>query len=129
MVNNKFDIVVIGGGHAGIEAASAAARMDCSVALLTMDKNALGRMSCNPAIGGTAKGHLVKEIDALGGLMGKIADRTGIQFRMLNKSKGPAVWSPRCQSDRDLYSRVATEMISSNPKIVIFVKISFRNSY
>ncbi len=122
MVNNKFDIVVIGGGHAGIEAASAAARMDCSVALLTMDKNALGRMSCNPAIGGTAKGHLVKEIDALGGLMGKIADRTGIQFRMLNKSKGPAVWSPRCQSDRDLYSRVATEMISSNPNIVIFEK-------
>ena len=122
MVTNKFDIVVIGGGHAGIEAASAAARMDCSVALLTMDKNALGRMSCNPAIGGTAKGHLVKEIDALGGLMGKIADITGIQFRMLNKSKGPAVWSPRCQSDRDLYSRVASEMISTNSKIEIFEK-------
>jgi len=122
MVNNKFDIVVIGGGHAGIEAASAAAKMDCSVALLTMDKNALGRMSCNPAIGGTAKGHLVKEIDALGGLMGQIADRTGIQFRMLNKSKGPAVWSPRCQSDRDLYSRIATEMILSNFNIVILEK-------
>jgi tRNA uridine 5-carboxymethylaminomethyl modification enzyme len=122
MVTNKFDIVVIGGGHAGIEAASAAARMDCSVALLTMDKNALGRMSCNPAIGGTAKGHLVREIDALGGLMGKIADKTGIQFRMLNKSKGPAVWSPRCQSDRDLYSIVASEMISTNPNIEIFEK-------
>jgi tRNA uridine 5-carboxymethylaminomethyl modification enzyme len=122
MVNNKFDILVIGGGHAGIEAASAAAQMGCSVALLTMDKTAIGRMSCNPAIGGTAKGHLVREIDALGGLMGKIADSTGIQFRMLNKSKGPAVWSPRCQSDRDLYSRVASEMISSTPNIVIFEK-------
>jgi len=122
MVNNKFDIVVIGGGHAGIEAASAAAKMGCSVALLTMDKNALGRMSCNPAIGGTAKGHLVREIDALGGLMGKIADSTGIQFRMLNKSKGPAVWSPRCQSDRELYSRVASEVISSTPNILIFEK-------
>jgi tRNA uridine 5-carboxymethylaminomethyl modification enzyme len=122
MDRNKFDIVVIGGGHAGIEAAFAAAKMGCTVVLLTMDKNALGRMSCNPAIGGTAKGHLVKEIDALGGLMGKIADKTGIQFRMLNKSKGPAVWSPRCQSDRDLYSRVASEMISTNPNIEIFEK-------
>ena len=98
----NFDIIVIGGGHAGIEAASASARMGCSVALISMDKYALGRMSCNPAIGGTAKGHLVREIDALGGIMGKIADHTGIQFRMLNKSKGPAVWSPRCQSDRKL---------------------------
>ncbi|MCW8960488.1 MAG: FAD-dependent oxidoreductase, partial [Ignavibacteriaceae bacterium] len=90
MGSKSYDILVIGGGHAGIEAAYAAAQMDCSVGLITMDKNALGRMSCNPAIGGTAKGHLVREIDALGGLMGKIADSTGIQFRMLNKSKGPA---------------------------------------
>ncbi len=94
-------------------------RMGCSVALLTMDKNALGRMSCNPAIGGTAKGHLVREIDALGGLMGKIADATGIQFRMLNKSKGPAVWSPRCQSDRKLYSEVAVKFISAMDRISI----------
>lgn len=113
MDTRKFDIIVIGGGHAGIEAASAAARMGCSVALMTMDKNALGRMSCNPAIGGTAKGHLVREIDALGGIMGQIADRTGIQFRMLNKSKGPAVWSPRCQSDRSLYSIEAANTIKS----------------
>ncbi|NWG27558.1 MAG: tRNA uridine-5-carboxymethylaminomethyl(34) synthesis enzyme MnmG [Ignavibacteriaceae bacterium] len=109
----SFDIIVIGGGHAGIEAAASAAKMGCSVALITMDKNAMARMSCNPAIGGTAKGHLVREIDALGGLMGKIADSTGIQFRMLNKSKGPAVWSPRCQSDRRLYSESALKFISS----------------
>lgn len=117
---DKFDIVVVGGGHAGIEAASAGARMGCSVGLVTMDRFALGRMSCNPAIGGTAKGHLVREIDALGGIMAQIADRTGIQFRMLNKSKGPAVWSPRCQSDRKLYSEEAYQIISStnNLKIV-----------
>lgn len=109
----KFDIVVVGGGHAGIEAAVAGAKMGCTVGLITMDRYALGRMSCNPAIGGTAKGHLVREIDALGGIMGQIADRTGIQFRMLNQSKGPAVWSPRCQSDRKLYSEVAYRMVSA----------------
>ena len=119
MDNKRFDIIVIGGGHAGIEAASAAARMGCSVALVTMDKNALGRMSCNPAVGGTAKGHLVREIDALGGIMGEIADRTGIQFRMLNKSKGPAVWSPRCQSDRSLYSKEAVGLITSTENLSI----------
>jgi len=119
MRNISFDIIVIGGGHAGIEAAASASRMGCTVALLTMDKNALARMSCNPAIGGTAKGHLVREVDALGGLMGKIADKTGIQFRMLNKSKGPAVWSPRCQSDRKLYSEVAVELILTIENITI----------
>jgi tRNA uridine 5-carboxymethylaminomethyl modification enzyme len=120
MDRKSFDILVIGGGHAGMEAASSAARMGCSVALMTMDRNALARMSCNPAIGGTAKGHLVREIDALGGLMGKIADATGIQFRMLNKSKGPAVWSPRCQSDRKMYSGVASDLLHSlnNLKII-----------
>ena len=115
----KFDIVVVGGGHAGIEAACAGANMGCSVGLITMDRYAMGRMSCNPAIGGTAKGHLVREIDALGGMMGKIADRTGIQFRMLNKSKGPAVWSPRCQSDRKLYSEEAYRVVSSTPNLEI----------
>ncbi len=109
----EFDVIVVGGGHAGIEAACSAANMGCSVGLITMDKFAIGRMSCNPAIGGTAKGHLVREIDALGGMMGKIADRTGIQFRMLNKSKGPAVWSPRCQSDRKLYSEEAHRVVSN----------------
>ncbi|MCL6495631.1 MAG: FAD-dependent oxidoreductase, partial [Ignavibacterium sp.] len=113
----KYDIIVVGGGHAGIEAASAGARMGCKVGLFTMDKNALGRMSCNPAIGGTAKGHLVREIDALGGEMGKIADRSGIQFRMLNKSKGPAVWSPRSQNDRKLYSLEAAKIIHHIPNL------------
>lgn len=115
----KFDIVVVGGGHAGIEAASVGARMGCSVGLITMDRYALGRLSCNPAIGGTAKGHLVREIDALGGIMGKIADPTGIQFRMLNKSKGPAVWSLRCQSDRKLYSAEAYRVIDSTENLEI----------
>ncbi len=116
---NNYDIVVVGGGHAGIEASSSAANMGCSVALVTMDRYAIGRMSCNPAIGGTAKGHLVREVDALGGLMGLIADKTGIQFRMLNKSKGPAVWSPRCQSDRKLYSEEAYKQINSIPQLEI----------
>ena len=115
----NFDIIVVGGGHAGIEASYAAAQMNCDIALITMDKYAIGRMSCNPAVGGTAKGHLVREIDALGGVMGKIADRTGIQFRMLNKSKGPAVWSPRCQSDRKLYSEEAYKIINENVNITI----------
>ncbi|HTY57993.1 MAG TPA: FAD-dependent oxidoreductase, partial [Bacteroidota bacterium] len=88
MNREEGHIIVVGGGHAGIEASLAAARMSCPVTLLTMDSNAIGRMSCNPAIGGTAKGHLVREIDALGGEMGKIADATGIHFRLLNKSKG-----------------------------------------
>ncbi|MCK9410405.1 MAG: tRNA uridine-5-carboxymethylaminomethyl(34) synthesis enzyme MnmG [Bacteroidetes bacterium] len=99
-----YDIVIVGGGHAGIEASLASARMGCKVLMISLKANAIGRMSCNPAIGGTAKGHLVREIDALGGEMGKIADATGIQFKMLNTSKGPAVWSPRCQNDREWYS-------------------------
>ena len=120
MVNSKyFDIIVIGAGHAGIEAAWTSSRMGCTVGMVTMDLDAIGRMSCNPAIGGTAKGHLVKEIDALGGVMGRIADDSGIQFRLLNKSKGPAIWSPRCQSDRDLYSEVAAKYIRSSENITL----------
>ncbi|QQS36153.1 MAG: tRNA uridine-5-carboxymethylaminomethyl(34) synthesis enzyme MnmG [Ignavibacteriales bacterium] len=115
----KYDVIVVGAGHAGIEAACAASIIGCSVGLITMDRNAIGRMSCNPAIGGTAKGHLVREIDALGGMMGVIADQTGIQFRMLNRSKGPAVWSPRCQSDRKLYSEKAKEVIVDHSNITL----------
>lgn len=118
-MSKQIDILVIGAGHAGVEASVAAAKMGCSVALVSMDLNAVGRMSCNPAIGGTAKGHLVREIDALGGVMGVLADLTGIQFKMLNKSKGPAVWSPRCQSDKDLYSVEAARMVSSCENIEI----------
>ncbi len=115
----EFDVVVVGGGHAGIEAAVASAKMGCSVALVTMDKNAIGRLSCNPAIGGSAKGHLVHEIDALGGVMGLIADKSGIQFRTLNKSKGPAVWAGRSQADRRLYSKEALNVVESVENINI----------
>ncbi len=111
--------MVVGAGHAGVEASIACAKMGLSVGLVTMDLNAIGRMSCNPAIGGSAKGHLVREIDALGGVMGELADKTGIQFKMLNKSKGPAVWSPRCQSDKDLYSQAAAELVKSFPNITL----------
>ena len=108
-----YDVIVIGGGHAGCEAASAAARMGASTVLITLESKALGRMSCNPAMGGMAKGQLVKEADALGGELGYIADQAAVQFRLLGKSKGPAVWSPRAQVDRNLYEKLMTERISS----------------
>ena len=103
-MHNNFDVIVIGGGHAGCEAAAAAANLGSKTLLITMDLTKLGQMSCNPAVGGIAKGQIVREIDALGGMMGIITDRTSIQFRMLNKSKGPAMWSPRAQSDRMKFS-------------------------
>ena len=111
MSSTDFQIIVVGGGHAGIEAALAAARMGCRTAMITMDKKAIGRMSCNPAIGGLAKGQLVREIDALGGEMGYAIDNTGIQFRILNRSKGPAVQARRAQADRALYSKFMSETV------------------
>src|SRR6476619_8070146 len=104
LMPDDFDIVVIGGGHAGAEAAWAASRLGAKTALISLDPSRIGQMSCNPAIGGLAKGQMVREVDALGGLMGIATDNTGIQFRMLNRSKGPAVWGPRAQSDKYKYA-------------------------
>src|SRR6476469_3829385 len=100
-----FDVIVIGAGHAGVEAAWAAARLGRSVGICTLSDGTIAHMPCNPAVGGTAKGHLVREIDALGGLMGRATDATGIQFKLLNRSRGPAVWSPRAQADKKVYGQ------------------------
>jgi tRNA uridine 5-carboxymethylaminomethyl modification enzyme len=118
-MNNSFDCIVIGAGHAGIEAALAAARMGCRTAMVTLSRETIGQMSCNPAIGGVGKGQLVKEIDALGGEMGLAADRTGIQFRQLNASKGQAVRSSRCQSDRKQYRLYMQAAVLNQPNLTV----------
>src|SRR5881394_671063 len=117
--SEQYDVVVVGAGHAGCEAAMAAARMGLRTAIFTLNLDLIAQMSCNPAIGGIAKGHLVREVDALGGVMGEVADACGIQFRLLNTSRGPAVWSPRAQCDKALYRVRMREVLEREPNLRI----------
>ena len=130
--DQKFDVVVIGGGHAGCEAAAASARLNVNTALFTHKIETIGEMSCNPAIGGLGKGHLVREIDALDGLMGDVADKSGIQFRLLNRSRGPAVRGPRTQSDRSLYKKYMKEKLLNYCNLSVFsdpvIEFIFKNN-
>ena len=120
-MKQNYDLIVVGGGHAGVEAANISSKIGCKTAIVTMDKNSVGRMSCNPAIGGIAKGQIVREIDILGGLMGGAADHSGLQFKILNKSKGRSVWSPRAQTDKRVYERYISNKILQNEKTEIIV--------
>src|SRR5882672_486950 len=118
-MQREYDIIVIGGGHAGAEAAWAAARLGARVSLVSMDPGKIGQMSCNPAIGGLAKGQMARAVDALGGLMGRATDATGIQFRMLNLSKGPAVWGPRAQADKYKYAAEVQRLLAGTPSLQV----------
>ena len=120
-MKQKHDLVVIGGGHAGVEAANISSKIGCKTVVVTMDKNSIGRMSCNPAIGGVAKGQIVREVDILGGLMGRAADHSGLQFKTLNKSKGRSVWSPRAQTDKRVYERYVSNRVFQNKNIKVVV--------
>src|ERR687893_1665856 len=117
MLEHEYDVIVVGAGHAGAEAAVAAARLGAEVAIVTSALETIGQMSCNPAIGGIAKGTVVREVDALGGIMGRATDAATLQFRMLNRSKGPAVWAPRAQCDRGLYRRAGRTLIEEYPTL------------
>src|SRR5476649_2413943 len=119
MKASRYDVVVVGAGHAGCEAARACARMGLRTAMITMNIDLVAQMSCNPAIGGIAKGHLVREIDALGGVMGEVTDAVGIQFRLLNTSRGPAVWSPRAQCDKKQYRVRMKQVLEQEPNLRI----------
>src|SRR5689334_10835943 len=118
-MSKPYQVIVVGAGHAGCEAARACARLGLRTAMITMNLDLIAQMSCNPAVGGIAKGHLVREIDALGGLMGEITDAVGIQFRLLNTSRGPAVWSPRAQCDKKAYRLMMREVLESQPNLTI----------
>src|SRR5262247_1997417 len=118
-MQNQYDVIVVGAGHAGCEAARACARMGLRTAMITMNSDLIAQMSCNPAVGGIAKGHLVREIDALGGVMGEVTDAVGIQFRLLNTSRGPAVWSPRAQCDKQQYRLKMREVLESQANLKI----------
>ena len=117
MFEAKYDVLVVGGGHAGAEAAAAAANLGSKTLLVTMNLQTIGQMSCNPAMGGIAKGQIVREIDALGGYSGIVSDNSAIQFKMLNRSKGPAMWSPRVQSDRMLFAKQWRDLLEQTPNL------------